>query len=137
MLHSIIKKLFDTSTTDEKLMKAAWDGNLVQVQSLLADSGANVNFKDQSGYTPLHMASRGGHLTLVQVLLAHGATVDELDEDRWTALHEASWRGHLKVVKELLMHSAAVNKSNHIGQTPLHLAAFKGYLWTFYLVVPL
>ena len=50
----------------------------------LLNAGANVNSCDQRlgwiGWTPLHYAVRGGHATIVNILLEHGAAVEDLTE---------------------------------------------------------
>ena len=36
-----------------------------------------MSLKAQNGETPLHLASRHGHVSLAQILLGHGATANE------------------------------------------------------------
>ena len=40
----------------------------------------NVNVSFQGNQTPLHYASRCGHIQVVLALISHGATVDMKDE---------------------------------------------------------
>mmetsp|Transcript_27314 Transcript_27314/g.70883 ORF Transcript_27314/g.70883 Transcript_27314/m.70883 type:complete len:798 (+) Transcript_27314:252-2645(+) len=52
---------------------------LSAVVDLLTSRGANVNFADYNGWTPLHVAVQCGHVSLVEALMAAGA--DVLHED--------------------------------------------------------
>ena len=75
--------------------------------------------------TPLHIASGGGQLTTVQVLLTHHADVNASDEDGWTPLHFASCFGHIKIAQLLLEHGADVNSKTSSSSTPLHCLSEK------------
>ncbi len=48
-------------------MFAARDGDLPAVQALLS-KGANINANDNNGWTPLMVAAKKGHLTIMQAL---------------------------------------------------------------------
>ena len=54
--------------------------------------GADVNKANNSGRTPLIRASRGGHVEIVEILLAAGAKKDKTDTDGYTALALATER---------------------------------------------
>ena len=59
---------------------------------LLIDHGAEVNAKDQTKSTPLHLASSVGSIDTVRLLIDHGAEVTAQDVHRMTPLHMAfSW----------------------------------------------
>nr|GLL17871.1 ankyrin repeat domain-containing protein 65-like [Ipomoea trifida] len=51
---------------------------MAAVKECLAE-GANVNGRDQSGWTALHRAAFKGRIECVQVLVSHGAEVDAVD----------------------------------------------------------
>jgi ankyrin repeat protein len=76
--------------------------------------------------TPLHIASRVGRLSVVQVLLAHYADVNFGDVDNLTPLHFASWYGHPKVAQLLIDHGAEVNSRSWLNETPLCLVSEGG-----------
>ncbi|EER16941.1 homeobox-containing protein wariai, putative, partial [Perkinsus marinus ATCC 50983] len=60
------------------LWEGTWKNHEATVRYLI-DKGADVNFKDKAGRTPLHEASRYGHTTLVELLVDHRADIDSLD----------------------------------------------------------
>ena len=53
--------------------------------------------KDNAGETPLHNASRHGHLGLVEVLLEVGVDVGAQNAEEETPLHITSGRGNLEI----------------------------------------
>ena len=67
------------------LLIAASSG-YVELMTTLLDAGANPNWQDQHGDTPLMAAVRIGSLPAVRLLLARGATANVTDEDGRTAL---------------------------------------------------
>ncbi|KAJ8374510.1 hypothetical protein SKAU_G00050900 [Synaphobranchus kaupii] len=92
--------------------------------------------KTQGG-TPLLIASRHGHLEVVDYLLQHckanaelGGSVNFDGETIEGAppLWAASAAGHLPVVRSLLKHGASVNNTTLTNSTPLRAACFDGHL---------
>ena len=85
----------------------------------LIRGGANVDEKDDEGYTQLIKASERGDLELVKELIGYGAKINEKDDEGWTALLNASLNGHLEIVKELIKSGANVNEKDLSGVTSL------------------
>ena len=56
---------------NQELLQAAKQGDTVRVKSLLAN-GADINAKNESGWTSLMFAALGGQTEVVNVLLANG-----------------------------------------------------------------
>ena len=73
------------------------DGSVLR---LLLGHGAYVNVQNQSGWTPLHLASFYGALELVRLLLEHGG-VDMEHDGGQTALQVAAEEGGDEVVELL------------------------------------
>jgi ankyrin repeat protein len=95
---------------------------------LISYNGASVNEKDYSRRTPFHLASRNGHLNVLNRLVELGASVNEITYAGWAPLHLASANGHLNVINRLAELGAYVNEKANDGETPLHIAAQKGHL---------
>ncbi|XP_065343629.1 serine/threonine-protein phosphatase 6 regulatory ankyrin repeat subunit B-like [Cloeon dipterum] len=92
-----------------------------EILEKLVDFGADVNLKNDDGWTPLHFAARYKP-ELCQKLLDHGADVNSIDQDGWTPLHFAA-RFNPQIFQTLLEHGADVNLKERAGWTALHFAA--------------
>jgi ankyrin repeat protein len=87
------------------LVFAATHGHAEVVQLLLA-KGANVNAKDETGYTALINASAYGHKEVVQLMLGKGVDVNAKANNGTSALSIASQHGDNEI-KELLIKAGA------------------------------
>lgn len=82
-------------------------------------------FEEIREHNALHLAARGGHKEIVELLLSKGANVNEKVDNSGgvTALHYAAQEGHKEIVELLLSKGADVNaKTKNRKYTPLHLA---------------
>ena len=66
------------------------------------NGGANVNFRDKSGWTPLMYAVRSGCLESVDKLIKAKANVDSQDEEGLNALMIASNGGYQEIIQTLV-----------------------------------
>ncbi|NJN21863.1 MAG: ankyrin repeat domain-containing protein [Leptolyngbya sp. RL_3_1] len=87
--------------TNTALTYAARDG-FTDIAELLIDYGAEVNWVDGEGVTPLILAAFKGHTELVALLLNHGADVNVIDQWDRTALDYALRRGEDDAIVEML-----------------------------------
>ena len=55
------------------LQRLAEEGNNKPLINILLDHGANIEARDNKGYTPLHYAASNGHQATVALLLERGA----------------------------------------------------------------
>jgi formylglycine-generating enzyme required for sulfatase activity len=109
-------------------LRLAADKGQSEVVRLLLRRGAKVDVADSDGWTALMWASRGGHLAIVEALLASGADINRTIIDKGAnALHLAAQNGHLPVVRALIARGAAVDAVEARGATPLHLAVNRGH----------
>src|SRR5262245_44909915 len=69
--------------------------------SLLLGRGADVNARQQVGYTPRMGAASGGRQDLVDLLLRHGADASLESEDGKTAAGIAREHGHTAISEQL------------------------------------
>ena len=123
----------DLDAKDEEgwsaLQRAAAEGLAVAVKELLRRPGVEVNgVEPTKGQPALILASRGGHVAVVRVLLACAKVeVNLAQASGHTALCGAASEGHEAVVELLLAHAAVdPNQAQEQGATPLHMAAQRG-----------
>ncbi len=102
----------------EALFKAAADGDIEQVKSLIS-KGADVNAKDKSRRTALHYASEKGHTEVAELLISQGAYINAKDQREVTPLQFAAMRGDKQTIELLLSKGADINAKNNRGRTPL------------------
>lgn len=95
---------------------------------LLVFAGADINAKDDLGYTPLHWAAITGNLNVTQVLLNSFAYINIQDNEGGTPLHFAAYNGNLATAQQLILAGANINAPKNDGYTPLHLAAISGQI---------
>jgi ankyrin repeat protein len=76
--------------------------------------------------TPLHLASRNGHVKAACRLIEGGADVTVADGEGNTPLHLALQYNQVDTACMLMEHGAGLNAQNNIGTTPLHIASFLG-----------
>nr|KAF6488693.1 ankyrin repeat domain 31 [Molossus molossus] len=93
-------------------------GNL-SLMKVLIESGADVNLKDNTGWTPLHKASTEGSNDIIVELLKAGANVNCENLDGILPLHDAVANNHLKAAEILLQHGANPNQKNQKQKTAL------------------
>ncbi|XP_048251181.1 uncharacterized protein LOC125379161 isoform X2 [Haliotis rufescens] len=107
------------------LLAAANVSNLSSVKTLL-DMGADVNVRNRTGQTALHLACEAERIDvhLIQLLLAEGICVNMVDRKGRTALHVACEANSLdvSVLEVLLQTNCDVNITDSSGDTALHKA---------------
>ena len=144
-------KVYVGLDVDETLLKAARLGDYIKVRQVLAN-GANPNFSDRNGVTPLLAAAHRGSSATLKMLLAADAEVNfvpsglrqfalskshaplnelELMESASrgeTALNAAVRQGHVAEAYYLLSHGAMIALANRHGEAPLFVAVAAGNL---------
>ncbi|XP_051566532.1 ankyrin repeat domain-containing protein 50-like isoform X1 [Myxocyprinus asiaticus] len=120
------------------LLAAAAHAGLADVARLLLCHGADPSLNDSQGQTALTLASRQGHVGVLQVLLewvqeqgikspVARALLEHADSEGWTALRSASWGGHKEAVSLLLEAGAEIDGCDSDGRTALRAAAWGGH----------
>ncbi|CAG0907169.1 unnamed protein product, partial [Cyprideis torosa] len=95
-----------------------------QTVTVLIENGAEVNVRDEWGQTPLLLASRRGHHSLVQVLLSHGADVLATDLEGATPLTHAKTE---EVILVMIGLTEDLNRRDQqTGNTLLHSCCLHG-----------
>lgn len=94
----------------------------VEIAAALLASGANINQKNYSDFTPLHRAAFNGNSALLSFLLEKGADVEARTLDFETPLHWAAIMGKADCVTALLAAKANPFALNYHQKTPLDRA---------------
>jgi ankyrin repeat protein len=102
-------------------------GDEKQIKILLI-AGAEKDFQDRWGDSPLHKAVLHHHKSAVQTLLAAGASKELKNTFTRTPLHEAASSGDHIIVQMLLDALANKEARTENGFSPLHLAAGGNHL---------
>jgi ankyrin repeat protein len=106
---------------NKALLEGCKEGDFNKVR-LALNFGADVNAKDNRGWTPLHFASYWNHIEIAKLLIEVGVDVRATDYDRWTPLHWASICNSIEIAKLLLDAGADMGAKNRWENTPLDLA---------------
>jgi len=83
----------------------------------------------------LHVASKIGHETVVQYLLANRAEVSAIDTNMRVPLHLAAKEGHVVIVRLLLDNGFDIDVKDKHGSTPLELAVRGGHMTVIRLLL--
>ncbi|CAG2218602.1 unnamed protein product [Mytilus edulis] len=112
---------------------------------MLLNFETDVNISTSEGITPLMLACKENHISVVETLLVSNANVAQCNEDKCSPLEYACTPGNTDIINVLLEHGANINWANKkelplfilhknadinskdlFGGTPLHEACFKG-----------
>jgi len=109
-----------------RLYLSACMGDLVGIKDLV-EQGADINSKDELGWTPLYWAVSMGRQEMTEFLISKGALVDIRTKNGRTPLRQAVQAGTVKLVKLLISKGAVVKAKDKQGNTPLHRALAAGH----------
>ncbi|KAF7901931.1 uncharacterized protein EAF01_007229 [Botrytis porri] len=105
-----------------RLCQAVVDGDLEHVQDWCSQEGVDVNRRDYTGRTPLHLATMTSTPEIVKCLVDHGARLIARLVDGRTALHIAAAKGDLEMIRILLNKSMA-NEEEEEEKQPRKVAS--------------
>ncbi|MBI1215127.1 MAG: hypothetical protein GC185_04820 [Alphaproteobacteria bacterium] len=117
----MLKKIFskvsgrpEQQLWNDALRAAAIKGDLKKAQKAIA-KGAEIDWKDVNGLTPLYFAATNGHLAVAKLLLEKGAAVDtgKPCENTGTGLTQAAYNGDAEMLKLLIEHKADINAGSY------------------------
>ena len=100
---------------------AAESGDLPRLRFFITSKDVHVDAEDDYAMTLLQVASRQGHLEVVNFLIDNGAAINAVEIDKRAALHFAITQGRLSVACCLLERGADVHVRKRYGLTPLHV----------------
>lgn len=93
------------NTPEAKLLQAARANQVDQLQALV-EANVDINYRDDSGQTALHLAADSNHVEAVQFLVERGAHVHASDLDGISVLQAAVIAGHVPICVYLLRNGA-------------------------------
>ena len=106
------------------LVAAVTSGDLDRVSALIA-RGAEVNYRNRDGETPLTFAAAWDQLAAARVLLDHGADPNAADRHGGTALMWAAQHSEPALARALLAAGAEVDARDPAGRTALDHAGWR------------
>lgn len=111
----LLEALFEMNKSDKnkELFFLAIERGSVEIVNALINKGANVNFIDKNGKTPLMIAVEEQRFDLVVALIDKNADVNFIDKNGETPLMIAIKTGRVNLVKTLLLFGATVDL-NHL-----------------------
>lgn len=87
------------------LSNAASNNNLEKVKECLK-AGANIDVKDNHGFTPLMNAVNYGYTEITEILIQNGADIEKENNSNATALFTAGYWGRTQIA-EILIHAGS------------------------------
>ena len=123
LVQQLIKDGANVAIRDEDRRTPLHYATTKEVAALLM---LDVNARDKSGNTPLHLAVDRGSQDIAELLIANGARVNVRNENGQTPLYRAIAIGHNEIAALLINNGTDVNNIDGSGTTPLHKAAHYG-----------
>ncbi|XP_067930855.1 palmitoyltransferase ZDHHC17-like [Watersipora subatra] len=100
--------------------------NQQEIAGLYIDNGAVIDkYGGTIHSTPLHWATRQGHLPMVVQLMRVGADPTAVDGEGYQCIHLCSMFGHSKIVAYLVAKGYDVDTPDKNGMTPLMWACYR------------
>jgi TonB family protein len=110
---------------DQSLPDLALAGRAEAVRYLLAETAPDLDAADETGWTALMYAVKGGHDEIVEMLLEAGSSLNQRNQSQETALHLAARNGRTASARLLLRAGADFGLQDSEGRTPLYRAIEK------------
>lgn len=125
----IIEGGHDVNTRDDEnvtLLHWAAINNRREVVKYFIGKGAVVDARGgELNSTPLHWATRQGHLSMVVLLIQNGADASLLDGEGYNCLHLATQFGMSSIVAYLLAKGLNIDSTDGSGMTALMWSSFR------------
>jgi ankyrin repeat protein len=107
------------------LIRACEEGQGKARLAYLLSKGADIEFRDESNFTPLHHAVFSGPVESVEFLLDAGADINAMHQEWKVPLCIAIIQGRPEIVKTLLRYKASMNIDCGRLRSPAHAACAK------------
>lgn len=124
--NDIVSADISFAPADEYALINAVDDNYEYMIELLLKHGADPDFCDPCGRTPIRMEIEYENVKIVKLMLKY-CDIDISDSSGKTLLHEACECGRAQIVKLLLQNGVDANVKDNYGETPLDMATKYGF----------
>ncbi|XP_072176224.1 ankyrin repeat domain-containing protein 61-like [Diadema setosum] len=123
-LHCLINRIHSEQSHAASCSQCPGDfATAISCIEMLARGGANIDCRDGSRQTPLHLVAFYNIPSCVRVLLELGANPDARDINGNSPLHVCAMFCHTETLAVLMRNGANPALGNARGETPLHIAA--------------
>jgi len=103
----------------------------------LINSGADIDFQNADGKTPINVAAEKGHTHVIKLLIARGANLSIVDNLKQSPLSVACHNSKkdanynidkkwLEIIRLIIQAGAPTNEYDNLGKTPLLICVNKG-----------
>ncbi|XP_052801934.1 palmitoyltransferase ZDHHC17-like [Mya arenaria] len=128
-VEELVEGGLDVNTMDQEnvsLMHWAAINNRINIVRYLISKGAVIDrFGGDLNSTPLHWATRQGHLPMVVLLMSYGADPSVRDGEGCSCIHLAAQFGHTSIVAYLIAKGQDVDMLDKNGMTALMWASYR------------
>ena len=104
---------------------AAADGDLEAVKAMIEADGSLLESRNDTGFTPLHIACERGDFEMAVYLLGAGADPLAGDNDNSLPIHVAAIGGNVEVMELFLERGIDIDIRDNNGTTPLIFASYR------------
>ncbi len=98
------------------------------LQLLLSCSELNIHCRNQSGESPLHVATQYDNIAALGLLIRAGLHADTRNAKGQTIAHYAALKGHADLLKQMITAGIPINLPDNKGRTPLYYAGQIGHI---------
>ena len=109
-----------------KELRRAIEYNELDKAALLLEKYADINVKDDDGWTLLHWAASNNAAEIAKLLIDRGADIQAKDNQGWTPMHWAMYKNAPEIANVLIDRGANIQAKIGDGWMPLHWAARAG-----------
>jgi len=104
----------------ESIRNAVADRMMIDLRDSV-QKGRDLDVKDDTGATAMHVAAANGYLDVMEFLLDNGALVDVQDRDGWQPIHAAVCWGQDAAIEMLFNHGADLDAKTNNNERPSDL----------------
>ncbi len=98
----------------------------LEIAEALIRAGADIDFQDKSGVTPINYSSIYGLISFVDLLIYYGADINKKANDGSSPLMSAAWSGYPDIEDLLIRNGANIEARDNLGFTPFLIAGQNG-----------